>query len=170
MTATLRYDVGTSFYNAIDDKELIDRLDAKTVRRWKGHNYGGYAECISFSIRLPSQTELAFKLFLVSSSLAQDTIHLVSKSALALHKKLQLSLGLPIYLQTVIDLEKQFLNSISLNPSDLGNWSAYSDWLQDQQEEHTKRRGLVIAGWLGPKAIKVKYGVPLLATETINCE
>jgi uncharacterized protein (TIGR02996 family) len=69
-----------------------------------------------------------------------------------------------VYYAAAAAAEKSFLAAIQDDPADLANWSAYADWLQEQDHFDMKRRGLVITGWLGPKAVQVKYGVPVLAT------
>lgn len=72
-------------------------------------------------------------------------------------------LGLPPHADAPTPGDEPFLLAIAEAPGDLANWTVYADWLQEQSDKAVVRRGLTIAGWLGPKAMKVKYGLPVLA-------
>lgn len=170
LTAALTYADG-SF-----KPSLLAALGAKQVNRWAGIRRGGATnQVVTFACKLPSQVGLTYELMhraywlardhrMLPTSVLPQVIDRVAKRSLAMFdQKLSLSLGLghPV---TLDGEEAGFVDAIRDDPNDLANWSAYADWLQERpNDEKMNVRGRVIAGWLGPKALKVKYGVPVIA-------
>jgi uncharacterized protein (TIGR02996 family) len=167
MSATLRYDIGAEAGAELYafDMDLFDKLSWGPTDRYAGIHKQRW-RCYTFAVKLPKQSaEAVDVLRLLDDRMWSGQVR---KSCWALFNKLATSLGLPAFWRPDIqdiDAPRQwpFLVAIGESPGDLVNWSAYSDWLQEQSDEELQRRGELIAGWLGPKAIKVKYGVPLLA-------
>lgn len=163
MSATLRYDVGTNIFWAIQHRfrAVADSLVAKQAMRWAGVNKPRWV-CYTFAIKLPKDIAKACHLMAAVHKLQdEDCVPSFRKGLDGLARKLRLSVGMPEGKPP--EDEDGFLFTIADNPGDLATWHVYSDFLQDAREPERQRRGLVIAGWLSDKPMKVKYGVPLLA-------
>ena len=167
MTATLRYDIGLQLAESIreydrlhEGLDILSFFGARDVARWGGAG-NPRRDCVTLALKLPNQIVPVWKV--------QETLHVVMEdaeswaarnSASVLYRKIGVSLGiLPDV--GMLKLERVFLDPIRHCPGDLATWSAYSDWLQDREETHLQQRGWVMAGWLGKKAMKIKYGVPM---------
>jgi uncharacterized protein (TIGR02996 family) len=167
MTATLRYDIGPApawAINYVAGDDLLISFGAQSRRRWSGS--GKSARLVTtFAVKLPRQVGGAWQLYTAASELRTNgDTDLVRRGCCTLARNLYLSLGLPADFN-YLDGESGFLIALAKEPEDLAHWSAYSDWLQERDEEQARRRGRLIAGWLGPKPIKVKYGIPVMALE-----
>ncbi len=161
---------------------LLTPAGAKHVLRWAGVAHGGWnTHALTFALKLPIQVHIAYKLMHRAYWLARDLRKLppgrmpqaidgtAKRSLGTLANKLSLSLGIgdpgmigvPDIFSTCD--EDAFTGAIHEAPDDLANWMAYGDWLQERDNEKMRCRGRVIAGWLGKKALKMKYGVPIIA-------
>jgi uncharacterized protein (TIGR02996 family) len=165
MSATLRYDVGKSLVKAMVATDMFAflGLDLHPVSRWGGHG-NPRRDCECFSVSLPLQLKLAVQLLHVSATVEfQADNGTVRNGARTLAKNLRSALGLVLPFPKA---EEGFLVAIHEQPDDLAHWMAYADWLSEQPGAYERKRGELIAGWLGPKPIKVKNGtLPLLAIE-----
>lgn len=168
MTATMRHDIGLQIADAIEgaSPKLLAEFDMKTMSRWAGVRKEPW-RCCSFVVRLPGDAAKAYLLAELLDRLRLDESNgTVRRGCNTLYRKVMLGLGLPPYMTEERNAaEAAFLTALDELPGDLATWSAYSDWLQDQDNPDVQRRGRVIAGWLGPKAVKVKYGVPVESTD-----
>jgi uncharacterized protein (TIGR02996 family) len=166
MTATLRYDIGQQGAHEIEaiDPSLLNELGARDASRYAGFRRARF-HCKTFAVKLPAQAGNAYRLQDVCRRVMGREKHgVIYTTCQALREKLVLSLGLP-YLWVIKRGEAPFLHALDLNPNEPATWHAYADYLQEQTHEHDQLRGKVIAEWLGPKAVKVKYGVTVTACE-----
>ncbi len=182
MTATLRFDIGNDAREAIratlylvdrnrlgDNDEatshcrLLVRLGEKQMTRWAGAYRQGH-NVWSLTVKLPAQFRDAYLLYDLATRLSAQIPDLrTSSGCLTLSKKLRVSLGLPWPVQATA-VEDAFLLAIHEQPGDLANWMAYGDFLMEGcAGSHGIQRGTLIAGLLGPKPVKIRYGVPELA-------
>jgi uncharacterized protein (TIGR02996 family) len=170
MSATLRYDIPRKLANAIIARTpgLAVLVGMRETLRWAGVRRGGNtAEVATFAVKLPKQIAAAWELIRM---LECDGDVAVIRGAITVRDKLALSIGLnvdhctnPNIFPEIDEVEEEaFFDAIKETPGDLATWSAYSDWLQEQDRESMQLRGRLIAGWLGKKAIKVKYGIPVM--------
>jgi uncharacterized protein (TIGR02996 family) len=158
MSAALRYDIPNALYVCIRDE--FPEIEFTPTSRWGGVRKARY-ECETFGLRLPDQVKTAWDLLSVMRGLGRSS---VKSSAWTLEKKLAASLGVPIRADRMIPGEEEWLLAIAAEPENLGRWGAYADWLQERGTEDANCCGLLIVGWLGPVALKMKYGVPMMAT------
>jgi uncharacterized protein (TIGR02996 family) len=160
---------------------LLAAFGATRTSRWAGMRSPNRTQVVSFACKLSSQVGPTYQLMhraywmarhrdRLEPGLLPQAIDGTARLSLGrLAQKLSLSLGVgDPGMIAVSDLfppceETGFTDAIHADPSDLGNWYAYADWLQDRPNEGMVTRGKVIAGWLGPKALKMKYGVPVIA-------
>jgi uncharacterized protein (TIGR02996 family) len=166
MTMTLRYDIGRTLSQALTDVDLFALLGMSLhdVSRWGGSG-NPRRECQCFSISLPGQIGLAVQLIHSAVAVCQkpSVSGVVRNGARTLAKNLRFGLGL---IHPFPEAERGFLSAIHNTPDEVANWMAYADWLSEQDGRDQQRRGLLIASWLGPKAVKVKNGTtPLLPGE-----
>lgn len=169
MSMTLRYDVGNETVRVITDVEPLAflGLDLHEVSRWGGlHN--PRRECQCFSVHLPSQVLLAMQLRATCLGLVNTDETLpasVRGGCRTISKHLTAALGLSPLPMWAAE-EDGFMQAVLSEPGELGHWMAYADWLSEQRDLRQRKRGELIAGWLGPKALKVKNGIlPVLAAE-----
>jgi uncharacterized protein (TIGR02996 family) len=164
VSATLRYDLGVYAALAIDGMpdNPLGPFGASETSRWAGVGRARWL-CVTFAVKLPAQASQAFALLKAIRTLAGDA-NLPPRErdgCQTLAGKLSLALGLPPGPAT--PHEDAFLHALAQDPGQLATWSAYADWLQERPDPQSQRRGLVIAGWLARKPMKVKYGVPTIA-------
>lgn len=159
MSATLRYDIGMQPWAVlfVNLDTSCASLRFTRASRWVGVGKPRF-ECVTFAIRLPKQHKEAVALIsnIDRCLSAIAIIPVIEKGLIILRKKIALSMGFPP--ENSSAEEKGFLSSIMAEPS-LTTWLVYADWL----EERGDPRGELIRAWNGPKAIKCKYGIPLLA-------
>jgi uncharacterized protein (TIGR02996 family) len=174
MSATLRHNVGVQIANAIEaeDADALAPFGSKQVGVYAGTGKPDW-QAVGFAIKLPKQIAEGYALMQICEHVAgmkalSDTPVVAIKGCHVLALKLAVSFGLPgPYAAENPDLEQAFLKSLSEKPGELATWMAYADYLQEQ-DCPAARRGAVIAGWLGKRAMKVKYGVPELAREFLK--
>lgn len=160
MSATLRYDIGQGISFALSNASpgLLAEFGCMPASRWGGVHKSRF-ECLTFAVKLPSQIVLAVDLLLATiraqrSEFSTDGTAL--NSCRTLEKKLRQSLGLP---KGTSAEERPFVDAI-MEGGDLTDWLVYADWLQERCDP----RGDLIRAWSDPKkAIKVKYGIPVMA-------
>lgn len=164
MSVTLRHDIGPALANAIRDRDLmlLAVFGVESKSRWAGINKTNqYWACESFAIKLPTDVKHAWELLRVLWQTEGGASE--QKGARVLAAKVWVSLGLapqsPYLTAKPQDDEWAFLTAISAAPGELQTWGAYADWLQEREHKSLQHRGRVIAGWMGKKAMKVKYGV-----------
>lgn len=163
-------------------RSLLEESGAAHLTRWAGIRRGGNTNhVVTLAVKLPSQVELGYLLMHRSYWLARDlrklppgnrplVISTLAKKGLGtLASKLSTSMGIGdpgmIGLPDIFaDCDEEaFTGAIHENPGDLANWMAYADWLSERDNQDMITRGKVIAGWLGKKALKMKYGIPIIA-------
>lgn len=160
MSATLRHNIGATVFAAVNVTVpgVFDPFIPKDVQIHAGRSNPRW-EAVGFSIKLPSQAgdayrlmEACFRAYILPSPVTP------AKGALLLGKKIAASLGVP-YAGDGLPGEEGLAAALKANPHDLSAWAVYADLLQ----ERGCWRGDLIRGWLGKKAIQVKYGIPLIA-------
>ncbi len=173
MSCTLKHDIGQQIRALLelDNPGVAEAIGMREASRWAGINRarsGHRYECWTFSLKLPRDIGKVWVLYRLVSRLqcgqkrGQSRFpapyalsHTVGVSGChILAAKLTVALGVPQ--AVVMGDEAEFLRAIDDKPHDLTPWHPYADWLQ----ERDCHRGEVIAGWLGKKAVKYKYGVP----------
>jgi uncharacterized protein (TIGR02996 family) len=165
MSATLRYDIGQQLGMAIQISypSLFAALKMEPMSRWGGignPRWHGY----TFALKLPADIETLYMLIGSLEEIGDNIFHngTVANSCRLLQKKLSISVGLPweCFIDQPHPDEQAFLDCLNEEPGRLDTWGAYADWLQ----EHDDPRGTLISAWMNPKkAMKVKYGLPLMA-------
>lgn len=159
MSATLRHDIGPALANEIRDHDLmlLSVFGVADKARWAGVNKTKqYWECETFAAKLPTDVGHVWELIDILSRCNEKGSRVVAG-------KLWVSLGLAPQSHYLTakpnDTEWALLAGIATAPGELKTWGAYGDWLQEQDHVCQQRRGRLIAGWMGKKAMKVKYGV-----------
>lgn len=164
-------------------RHLLQEAGARRVDRWAGVRRGGNTNhVVTLAVKLPAQIELgyllmdrAYWLACNPNRLAPGAVPLAvyghARSGLrTLANKLSLSMGIgdPGRINHTdrpqeSTVERGFLVTIHEAPGQLANWMAYADWLSERDDPKMTTRGKVIVGWLAKKALKMKYGVPVIA-------
>lgn len=172
MTATYRHHVGLALNAVLLDaaanagrESPLGGLGTKVVNVWQGAMAPRqHRRCLAFSVKLPRDIGEAVYLFdLLELAPEFRQFPGISRQRDTLLRKLAAGLGLPMYRYAVSNpQERAFLDACGDAPQELANWTAYADWLQEQPDPAVVLRGQVMAGWLGPKAVKVKYGLPVI--------
>ena len=166
MSATLRYDISRELATAVTEYDmlLLAVFGGKDCQRWAGVR-NGWRDAYTFAIKLPDDVGNAAELLEACGVVQDDPLRgrTVKNSAHGLAAKVIVSLGLPHDFWP--DIEDGFINAIAEKPGELTNWSAYADWLRERDSPTSVLRGEIMAAWLGKKAVKTKYGIPLAARE-----
>lgn len=169
---------------------LLKAVGAKRTSRWGGVHVG-YAPCVTLSVKLPSQVEMGYRLLYRAFWMVRDSREvmkqlsgrtavmpyvvttLARKSLGTLARKLALSMGLEDYdlhggIPDIFAAEgedpQMFTKAIAENPGDVATWMAFADWLSERSDAGLVLRGKIIRGWLDKKPLKMKYGIPIIAT------
>lgn len=174
MSATIRVDIGCSLAALLEAVHpgIGEEVGAERASRWAGlaaAYRGRRNECVTFGLKIPKRIATVWKLLLLTSRLqrlgthARDAVYsentaTARNSCHTLAGKLTVALGLPGYAAT--GEERAFLVSIDEDPDNLTAWTAYADWLQERDDDNARWRGKVIAGWLGKKSMRYRYGMP----------
>lgn len=150
-------------------------FSGKVVRRWAGANRANpIAMMVTFVVKLPNQCSDAWQLILSCEKVWREvdkfwvvderTDKVARQGCQRLAIKLRKSLGLPLLGFAEKD-DVTFMDTIAANPGDLSTWQVYADWLEERDDVAMRKRGLTMRGWLGPKPVKTKHGIPLTARD-----
>lgn len=167
MSATLRHDIGQAIAEALEREGggVMFALAARPAERWAGV-HRPRTKVVTFAAKLPRDVATVYDLIRVCWEVFDKYDNrTVRNGAHLLRKKLTVSLGLPWGESDGLSADElAFLAAINGSPGDIAAWSAYADWMT----ERDNLRGRLIEGWLGPKAIKVRYGVPEMARKALG--
>lgn len=160
LSMTLRFDISNDLDKAITDVEMFAFLgfDLHKVSRWGGHSKPR-RDCQCFSISLPLQASLAVQLMATLNAVMGDegTSRTIRKQCDTLRTNLTTAMGLPAESHATAK-DFAFMDAILECPHEPVNWMAYADWLSEQDNPIDRKRGELIVGWLGDKAMKVYNG------------
>src|SRR5437667_248092 len=133
MSATLRHDIGQETAAAIDaaDPAILEVFKAKTASRWGGLRRARWV-CCTFAVKLPRDAAATCRLLLLLARLSDQAPSGSARGGCAtLRRKLVLGIGLPA---SATVAEEPFLAALRDNPGERATWSAYADWLQEQED------------------------------------
>jgi uncharacterized protein (TIGR02996 family) len=173
MSATLLQRIGMTLWH---EGGLVHwanehKIKYKRTLVWAGVRQPRW-ECMQFSLKLPR--DVCAMWHLIGSVAMADGFKLRDKLIASLglpmgpwHKLLAVNVKLVAYHPDFPD-DLPFLREIANDPSNLDSWAIYADWLEEHAEDQWRLRGQLIRGWLGKKAIKVKYGMPMIARKLMG--
>lgn len=186
--AAIRGNGAWSAVNGWQGVDILDHFGAKQAERWAGAGRPTWV-VTTIGIKLPKQIGEAWQFLKTTAALSgtplisNSGVRLVGgvarKSCWTIAKKLVACLGVPTWLDfdhngikapQIERPEWPFLQSIDADPGNEGPWLVYADWLEEHagwlgehNEDDARRRCNLIRALFGPRKVKTKYGIPLMA-------